>query len=168
MTTINFKHMALAGGLMLAIGGAAVAQTAPPPAGQPRHEMRQKIDPAQMAAKRAQRLRDVLQLRQDQEPALQAFLASHKRPEGPRPNREAFKNLTTPQRLDQMAARMNERQAQFQKHVAATKAFYAALTPAQQKAFDAMPRGGGRMKGHGRMGGKMGGGMMRHGPNGAG
>ena len=63
--------------------------------------------------------------------------------------------LTTPQRLDRMvheaAERSAKHQAQMQAHVDAVKRFYAALTPSQQKAFDAMHKGG--------MGG-----MMMHGP----
>ena len=53
-----------------------------------------------------------------------------------------MQNLTTPQRLDRMAARMAERQQRFAQHAAAVKQFYAQLTPAQQKAFDAMHHGG--------------------------
>ena len=47
--------------------------------------------------------------------------------------------MTTPQRLDEMAARMADRQARFQKVAAATKTFYAALSPEQRKVFDEMP-----------------------------
>jgi len=64
--------------------------------------------------------------------------------------------LTTPERLDRMIKTMTERaakrQAQMQAHVAAIKQFYAALTPAQQKAFDALggARKGGMGYGRGR------------------
>jgi hypothetical protein len=71
--------------------------------------------------------------------------------------------LTTPQRLDEMVTKMAERtakrQAELLAHVAAIKQFYAALTPTQQKAFDAL---GGVMNGwvgRGR-GGRMHTGMM--------
>ena len=64
--------------------------------------------------------------------------------------------LTTPQRLDRMvkamADHMARRQAEVEAHVAAIKQFYAALTPAQQKAFDALHDGmvgGGMGPGHG-------------------
>lgn len=96
-------------------------------------------------AAHAQHLRDTLQLRADQEPALQAFLTSMKPPEGAREkmraDRQARAELTTPQRLDRQAARMAERQAAFARRADATKRFYAALNPAQQKAFDAMRKG---------------------------
>ena len=45
---------------------------------------------------------------------------------------------------------MAQHQARFEQHAAATKRFYAQLSPTQQKAFDAMgPRGGKGMRGHG-------------------
>lgn len=129
--------------------GAATAQPAPGPG--PRAEGHQwhRPDPAQMAQRRAemmqrheQRLRDILQLRPDQEPALQALMASMKPPAGgpgammrPAPGAAP---LTTPQRLDRMQAMMAEHMAQFQQHAAAVKRFYAQLTPAQQRAFDAL------------------------------
>jgi Skp family chaperone for outer membrane proteins len=56
--------------------------------------------------------------------------------------REAEMAMTTPQRLDAMVKHMAERaakrQAEMQAHVKAVKTFYAALTPSQQKAFDAL------------------------------
>lgn len=77
-------------------------------------------------------------------------------------------SLTTPQRLDRMVKAMSERmarrQADMQAHVVAVKQFYAALTPSQQKAFDAlhggmgagMRRGMGEGMDHDRRGGRMG------------
>jgi hypothetical protein len=54
------------------------------------------------------------------------------------------KPLTTPERLDRQAAHMTKMAETFQKRASATKAFYAALSPSQQKAFDALgPHGGG-------------------------
>lgn len=123
--------------------------------------------PAMDPAKRAQHLRDVLQLRSDQETALQAFLEATRPPEGPpmamggpddddddAPDMPA----TTPERLDQHLKMMNDHMAACQKRIAAIKTFYGQLTPAQRKAFDALhldrPMGGG-------MGGRMM--MMRHG-----
>jgi hypothetical protein len=51
-----------------------------------------------------------------------------------------------------MEKRMGERQAMFEKHAAAVKTFYAALSPAQQHTFDALAK----MRGHGGRGGGMG------------
>lgn len=160
------------GGVLLAGGfaGASLAQQPPvapqgAQAGQPGGPREgRRMDPEAMAAKHAERLRAVLQLRPEQEPALKAFLDSRKRPTGAaersRGGREQFAAMTTPQRLDAQRARLVERTARFDQHAAATKKFYAQLSPSQQKAFDAMgPRGG--MKGHRGMGGG-------HGPMGGG
>ena len=54
--------------------------------------------------------------------------------------------MTTPQKLDLMVKRMSEHMAEvtsrMQQHVDAVKRFYGALTPSQQKAFDALHEGG--------------------------
>ena len=70
-----------------------------------------------------------------------------------------WSQLTTPQRLDQMQAHKAERDAAFAKRIDATKSFYAALTPEQQKVFDTQRHGGfhrAGMKGEHRMDGKAG------------
>lgn len=94
-----------------------------------------KYDPVE----RAGHLRDILQLRGDQEPALQAFISAtappDKAPE--RTDPEALAKMTTPERLDWIGARMAEHQAMFQKRADAVKKFYAQLSPAQKKAFEA-------------------------------
>jgi Spy/CpxP family protein refolding chaperone len=132
--------IALAAALSLA-AGASFAQAPQPGGPGPQAEGRHgpRPDPAQRAERHAQRLRDALQLRPDQEPALRALIAATQRPPGPRHDPEAQARLPTPERLDRAMARMAER-------AQAVKRFYAQLTPAQQKAFDAMPRMGG---GHG-------------------
>ncbi|WP_269714527.1 Spy/CpxP family protein refolding chaperone [Caulobacter sp. NIBR2454] len=153
MTTKLTTRLAMAAGATLLLTGTAFAQSAPEPkaahAGPHRGErMKMRHNPEA----RAQHLRDVLQLRSDQEPALKTFLASAKpQMRGERPNREALKDETTPQRLDRQAARMAQHQQAFQRRAAATKTFYAALTPTQQKAFDALHEGRGeRGKGKGQ------------------
>lgn len=169
---ISTRNLALAAGavLVLAAGGTALAQVPPPPppappappapppppldmmmAGGPHiMMMRSHGDPAA----RAQHLRDVLQLRGDQEGALTAYLDGSKPPamkemiKDDGPDAEDKKPLTTPERLDRQAARMADMAAMFQKRAAVTKAFYAALSPSQQKAFDALgpEMGGPRME----------------------
>ncbi|MFZ0268538.1 Spy/CpxP family protein refolding chaperone [Caulobacter sp.] len=141
--------------LTLSTAAVAVAQDASPPPGMPpmadggpggpmmRHH---RPDPEA----RAQHLRDVLQLRSDQDGALKAYLAAS----GPKDwNRDGGrrdaaagppKALTTPERLD----RETEHLARAKARIDATRSFYAALSPSQKKAFDALgPMGGG----HGRM-----------------
>ena len=151
----TFKTLAAAGGALavLATGAIAQAQQPPAPGGQrPPMEGRQRPDPAEMRAHMAERMTAVLQLTPQQKPALAAFLASMAPPEGARQARRAdmgqMRDMTTPQRLAAMAARMAARQQAFARRAEATKRFYAQLTPSQQKAFDAMgPMG--RGMGHG-------------------
>ena len=94
---------------------------------------------------RAQHLRDVLQLRADQDGALKAYLASTGPGEWRKggPKRDAAdaprKPLTTPERLDRETEHLNRAKAR----IDGTRAFYTALSPSQKKAFDVLgPRGG--------------------------
>lgn len=155
---------------VLAMAGASAAQPAPgaPPAARGMGQHMQRMDPAKMAERRAQRLRDTLQLTPAQDGALRAFLDAtqpkgdmrermqQRRAEGP--------GATTPQRLERAKRMMVERQARFDQVSAATLRFYNQLTPAQQKAFDAQHgRGGKGMRGgrgHGGMRGPGGPGSM--------
>jgi periplasmic protein CpxP/Spy len=126
-------------------------------------------------ARKLKALHDMLQIRPDQESAFQAFQTAVQ-PQPPaeqsqRPERQEMASLTTPERLDRMARMMADhearRRARFERVSGAVKALYAALTPEQKRAFDALPAlvgpefglGGGRM-GHG--GHMMAGGMGRH------
>jgi protein CpxP len=171
---ISTRNLALAASavLVFAAGGAALAQVppapppppappAPPPPPLPPMDMMMAGGPHIMMmrghgdpAAHAQHLRDVLQLRADQEGALKAYLEGNKPPamkemiRDDGPDAEDKKPLTTPERLDRQAARMADMAAMFQKRAAVTKAFYAALSPSQQKAFDALgpEMGGPRME----------------------
>jgi hypothetical protein len=195
MITARIPALALA--MLLASASLAAAQE--PPAA-PTPMAHQGWDPAQMRqrmeerrAARLKALHDVLGIRPDQEAAFSAYAAAIRPPErapGQRPgrmggDRGALANLTTPQRLDQMAQRMEERSARwheaFQRRAAATKALYASLNPEQQRAMDALPllrgghgRGGRGGWGQGRgmggrgWGGHGGRGMDGHGPVGQG
>lgn len=157
--------LALSGVILAAgVATASVAQQPPPAAPMAGHGDRgghhggmRHVDPAQRAAKRAEHLRAALQLRPEQEAALKAFVDSHQPPAGMREKRRERRGemaaMTTPQRLDAKRARMAEHQARFEQRAAAIKRFYGQLSPAQQKAFDALHAGrGGRH--HGRMGGR--------------
>lgn len=153
--------------LTLGLGGTAIAQLAPMMAGVqdagPRHDRGERRDPAEMAARRAQHLRDTLQLTASQEPALNAFLQSVTPPSGlrerMREKREEPAALTTPERLDRMKAHMIARQAAFARRADATMRFYSQLSATQKKAFDALgPMGGGKGHGDRGHGGRFGGG----------
>jgi len=180
----------------------ALAQAAPaggPPTAEQRGAWKAKAEQRmhEHMEMHARHLHDLLQLRPDQDAALQSLLAAlapshmdhmgdhHMGPGGPGhmehpmgdgdDGHGAFAKLTTPERLDKMTAIMSEhmarRQAEFQKHAAAIKAFYAVLSPEQKRAFDAMPHdmfggmhGGRGGSGHGDWGHHMGAGR----PHGAG
>ncbi len=98
-----------------------------------------------MRRRRETRLHDLLQIKPDQEADFHAFVVSMTPP--PRDGKAGAWGhrgtdampMTAPERLDRMSARMAERQANFQRIAKATKIFYAALTPDQRRAFDAMP-----------------------------
>lgn len=158
MTKIKIGSAAL--GLILAAGLHVAAQAQPAAGPGPRQgaERMQRLDTEAMAARRAEHLRAALQLRPDQEAALRTFVDAAKRPaRADRVRPTPGQGLTTPQRLDRQQAMMRERMARFEQRAEATKRFYAALSPAQQKAFDAMKPGDGKRGGrHGRPGGHRG------------
>jgi periplasmic protein CpxP/Spy len=157
--TDKMRLVAMAAVLAVAApAAAAYAQTAPasPPPAAAGPQKRPMMDPAQRAEHRAERLRAVLQLRPEQEPALKAFIAAQQPPAGVRERRAArgeVSAMTTPQRLEARRKGMDERRARFDQRAQATLKFYSQLSPAQQKAFDAMgPRRGGHGKGGHGMG----------------
>jgi protein CpxP len=149
---MKLTSLALAGALALTGVAAASAQPAPNAAPDAAQRHWQRPDPAQMAEKHAQHLRDALQLRPDQEPALRALISASTPPAGlrdrARGERGERSNLTTPQRLDRMQARMAERQQHFAQRADATRRFYAQLSPTQQRAFDTLHEGHGHRGGH--------------------
>jgi protein CpxP len=61
-----------------------------------------------------------------------------------RPDREAMKNLPAPERLEKMIAFQKEKTAYLEEALAATKTFYATLSPEQRKVFDEKTPFGGR------------------------
>lgn len=160
-----------AAALALAAGASLAQPTGPQAGAHAEGHHWQRPDPAQMAERHAQHLRDTLQLRPDQEPALRALIAASQRPAGEREHmgkdRGDEHGLSTPQRLDRMEARMAERTEHFRAHAAAMKRFYAQLSPTQQKALDSMPMGGrGEGHEHGKGGGHEGHQGREHGDRG--
>ncbi len=101
----------------------------------------------QMRERRAAALKQQLAITPDQENAWASFQqamqpASHARAPGQRPD---WKQLTTPERIDRMRELRTQRMAEQDRRGDATKAFYAALRPEQQRTFDAQAA---RMMGH--------------------
>jgi hypothetical protein len=135
----------------VALAAPAVAQMEMPPG----HDMmfRREMEPPspemekKIAEHRAQMARDlhtVLRLRPDQEGAFQAYQAALGPPRfEPPPFTEDGPPVTTPERLDRMDRMRAEMEAHRAKADAATRTFYAALSPEQQQVFDALERLGG-------------------------
>lgn len=129
----------------LAAAGAARAQPPGPPPGPPTGPRAAEMQAMRQAhaRQRAEDLKTVLRLRADQQSALDAFLASDEPPamdrlDGPPP--QPPKPMTTPERLDEMARRDAEHRERQGKRVTALRTFYAALSPEQRQAFDALQR----------------------------
>lgn len=129
------------------VGPGTPAATLPaPPAAE--HRMHRAHDGKafeRMQERRAQRqaeLKASLKLQPQQESAWTAFTGAMQPPARPahRIDRAAaraeFQKLTTPERLARMQARQAERSERFARRADATRSFYAALTPEQQKTFD--------------------------------
>lgn len=155
----SLRRIVLAGSLA-ALGAAAMAQTppaSPPPADAPARQAREhaRPDPAKRMERREARLRQDLKITAEQEPAWNQFTASMLPPGPPpeRPDRDAFRKMTTPQRIEQMRAMHAKRSAEMERRAEATLRLYGALTPEQQQVFDqrmAMgPRHGPGGPGHG-------------------
>lgn len=168
MTSIP-KRALMAAALAAAVAGlsaTAIAQNAPAPTAT--QQAQEGAKEGQRDAKRAERmarmqkhlaerqaaLKAELKITAQQEPAWNAFVARtapEARParQGPREN---WSKLTTPERLDKMAAMKAERDARTAQRHEAIKSFYAALDVEQKKVFDAQQMQGFQragMKGHG-------------------
>ena len=135
----------------LAVAMAAQAQPAAP-AGHPGalHMADMKAMHEAMKTQHLEDMKTILRLRPDQEPALAAFMAAHQ-PKmgmhglggmhgGPGMMQGPPKAKTTPERLDDMAKREAAMSAEHDKQRQALAKFYAALSPDQQKVFDAVQR----------------------------
>jgi len=152
--------------LAFCAGAAAFAQPAAQPGAKPMAHgpggpmMGRQGDPAERAAN----LRDLLQLKPAQEPALLAYVqALGSARQSMRPGGDATWPQTTPERLARMQQMMAQHQSAMTAMMDATRRFYDQLDPAQKRAFDTMPMMMG--PGMGPMGGGMGPG---HGPGGPG
>ncbi|MBA2933420.1 Spy/CpxP family protein refolding chaperone [Sphingomonas sp. CGMCC 1.13654] len=143
------------------LSGIAIAADAP--ADHPRWnraDMEQRH--AQREARRIDDMAVLLGLRPDQKPALTSYLQSLRPPHDEAggmhradPGRPSPADMTTPARLDAMAARADARDTMLKQKIAATRQFYASLSPEQQRRFDALDdlRRDRMHGGHGRMGG---------------
>ena len=155
--------------MLACVGVAATAQTPATTdatkAPHAKHERMGRHDPAKMQefqAKRLAALKEKLKITPAQEAAWTSFTSGiQMQPPGPRPERAEMEKLTTPQRLDKMRDMRAQHAATAEKRDAAVKTFYAALSPEQQKTFDAEharmgPRGSRHGGHHGGPGGEHG------------
>ena len=117
----------------------ALAQQGLPPPGPPADAQGGPPTPAEQS----DRLRRELNLRPDQEGALQAFIAAMQPKPGEmdamREEAARAATLPTPQRLDATIVRLDHMRTEVMARIAATRTFYAALTPEQQRLFDHTP-----------------------------
>ncbi|HWI83519.1 Spy/CpxP family protein refolding chaperone [Ramlibacter sp.] len=156
---MKLRQQLIAAAALALLGLAAGAQTPPQPAVvAPRAAAAPNAAPmggrpmmqehmARMQEHRAQRqaaLKQILQITPAQENAWNTWIASRRPADVQRPAPGAWAQLSTPERIDRMRALRAARTAEMDRRGEATKAFYAALTPPQQKAFDALAlqRGG--------------------------
>jgi Spy/CpxP family protein refolding chaperone len=134
------KHL-IAGLIATCVGAgsfAAFAQT--PPAGAPQKQDRGAMmeHMKERMQKRAAELHDKLKLNASQEAAWKTYMAKMQPGQPPaRPDRAEMEKLSAPERMDRMLALMKEHEKRMEARVAATKEFYAVLTPEQQKTFNA-------------------------------
>jgi len=144
---------------------APAAQNARPHHGE---QMMGRHDPAKMQSRMAKHqaeLKARLKITATQEAAWTRFTTAMQPPAhmmGERPmaaQRAELDKLTTPERIDKMKAlraqRMTDMNSEMDKRGEATKAFYTALSPEQQKTFDAEHRKMGEHRGRGQHDGGM-------------
>ena len=154
MTTFRKSLLAL----LLTTGvaaGAFAASAEQPGAGStgasPAHEHRPS--PEQMRermAKRQAALHDKLKLNANQETAWQSYISRMKPADRPqRSDRAEMEKLSAPERREKMLGMMKQREQRMTERLAATKEFYAVLSPDQQKIFndEFKMHGGGRSHG---------------------
>jgi hypothetical protein len=122
-----------------------------------RHGQKAQTQRADFRAQRLAGLKDKLKLQPEQEAAWQAFVNAAAPVTAPmgledrQAARDALVKLNTPQRLDMMLAKADQRRANMVQRAEVVKQFYAQLSPEQQGVFDAeaLPaRSGHRPGGH--------------------
>lgn len=133
-------------GLGIAAGG-VMAQSAPAAAPAATQDAKPRMTPEQhrarmqeRIAKRTDRLKEKLKLTPEQEPAWNAWVSRMKPEAGPdkrqRMTRPEWEKLSAPERMERQLSHMKKMEEALAKRLEATKSFYAALTPEQQKVFN--------------------------------
>jgi len=112
----------------------AAGPAADTPRAQRMHDWQERRE--QHFAQRSAALKEALKLTPEQEPAWQEFMtAMQHAPQHARldMNPDDFAKLSTPERLDRMRALRTQHIAEMDQRAEAIKAFYAKLSPPQQK-----------------------------------
>ena len=131
MTTIRKRLMIGISAITLAAGACAAHAADGERDGKFAEHMKARME------KRAAEMHDKLQLNASQEAAWNAYIAKMKPATPPsRPDRAQLDKMTAPERMEFMLSRMKEHEQKMTERVAATKEFYAVLTPEQKKIFD--------------------------------
>ncbi|MDR0736564.1 MAG: Spy/CpxP family protein refolding chaperone [Zoogloeaceae bacterium] len=89
---------------------------------------------------RQEKLHKALNLSEAQEAAWKTFIADAN-PQWQRPDRNAFAQLSTPERLEKMLEFSQKHQEFMAQRLAALKTFYTQLSDEQKKTFDSFHRG---------------------------
>ncbi|XLZ68206.1 Spy/CpxP family protein refolding chaperone [Massilia sp. SR12] len=141
-----------------ALGFSAAALPAMAGEGEPRQYAATKFDPAKRQEhmdQRAKRMHEALKITPAQEGAWQAYLSAlqSNMPQRGQFDHAAFKQMPAPERMEKRIEISRSRIQRMESNLAATKTFYAQLTPEQQKLFDekAGRHGSHRHSGHGGM-----------------
>ena len=100
-----------------------------------------KFDPVKMQERmdeHAKRMHDALKITPAQEGAWQTYLSAMKAnmPQRGQFDHAAMKDMPAPQRMEKHIEMAKAHIARMESALAATKTFYATLTPEQQKVFD--------------------------------
>jgi Spy/CpxP family protein refolding chaperone len=157
MTMIKFRKTLLIGAAALALGAGSFSAYADKPGFDGKDGARMSSrdhgkfeeQRKERMAKRQVELHDKLKLNATQEKAWATFTERMKPGARPaRPDRAELAKLSAPERMERMLARMQEGEKRMAGRIAATKEFYAVLTPEQQKTFnDQFGSGHGRRSG---------------------
>lgn len=146
----RIKHLLIATAVVGVLGGTASAWAVGSHRGDcagmkegPRAERMQERMQARHSEHQAQ-LKAALQLTPAQESAWARYQQSHPRhgATASMGDRGQWEQLNTPERMEQMLAARKARDSEMAEHLAALKAFYATLTPEQQRTFDEQHRRG--------------------------
>ena len=138
----RFHHALPALALSLLLGVAAVPALADMPCGPMGGGMREHR--AERMEQHHRKLHEALKLSPEQEAGWKKLVESeHPMGKGRHDPAKAADaaTLTTPERAERMLEHMKAHQAAMTEHIAVLKAFYAQLSPEQQKIFDDAHRG---------------------------